>query len=176
MPIYALGDLIPRIHEEAYVHPDAVIIGNVTLEAESSVWPTAVLRGDSGAIVIGARTNIQDGVVIHGTRHQTTIIGSRCVVGHNAHLEGCTVGDDTLIGSCSVVLRGAVVGSRALVGAGAVVNRIEVPDGSMALGVPATVTPDAVAPGQFDVSVQRYVDHAVRYRAELRRIDHDVLR
>ena len=99
MPIYALGDVEPQIHPDAYVHPDAVIIGDVRLGAQASVWPCAVLRGDHGFIEVGGRTSVQDGTVVHTTEEWPTIIGSECVVGHNAHLEGCNVGDRCLIGS-----------------------------------------------------------------------------
>lgn len=171
MPIYALGDLAPDIHPDAYVHPDAVVIGRVTLGAEASVWPGAVLRGDSGRIVVGARTSIQDGTVIHCTEVDDTIIGADVTVGHCAHLEGCTVGDRALIGSGSIVLNGASVGEGALVAAGAVVgpNKV-VPAKARAMGVPARITEDAMS-GDPDVAVPLYVHKAARYRRELRRLD-----
>src|SRR6478735_8322281 len=140
MPIYALGERVPTIDPSAFVHPDAVVIGDVVLGPESTVWPTAVLRGDHGTIRIGARTSIQDGTVIHCTADLPTTIGDDCVVGHNAHLEGCTVEDRCLIGSGSVVLHRAVVRTGALVGAAALVpNDMEVPSRAMALGVPARI-------------------------------------
>ena len=130
MPIYRLGDLVPKIHPEAYVHPDAVVIGDVTIGAESTVWPGAVLRGDYGTITVGARSSVQDGTVIHAGPGFPTIVGDGCVIGHLAHLEGCTMEDDSLVGSGSVVLHHAVVGTGATVGANAVVpNRMEVPPG-----------------------------------------------
>jgi carbonic anhydrase/acetyltransferase-like protein (isoleucine patch superfamily) len=172
MPIYALGDLEPDIHPDAYVHPDAVLIGQVVLGAEASVWPTAVLRADSDRIVIGARTSIQDGTVIHTTTGQPTMIGEGCVVGHNVHLEGCVIGDGALIGSGSVVLNLARVGAGALVGAGAVVsNNVVVPPLARALGVPAKITEDAVEPGAFEHAARHYVDRCAQYRRDLRRID-----
>lgn len=172
MPIYALADSTPTIHPDAYVHPDAVVIGNVTIGANSSIWPTAVLRGDYGAITIGERTSIQDGTVIHATADLPTRIGSRCVVGHNAHLEGCTIEDDCLIGSGSVVLQRVVVRSGALVGAGAVApNDLEVPARGMALGVPAKIKPDSVAPEAFLLAVEVYVENGARYAKDLRRVD-----
>jgi carbonic anhydrase/acetyltransferase-like protein (isoleucine patch superfamily) len=170
--LYALGDRTPTIDDSAYVHPDAVVIGSVTIGPNSSVWPGAVLRGDYGEITIGARTSIQDGTVIHATHDQWTVVGDDCVVGHNAHLEGCTVQDGALIGSGSVVLHRAVVGTGALVGAGAVVpNDMEVPPAAMALGIPATIKPDAVPPGVIQVAVDVYVENAARYRTDLRRLD-----
>ena len=86
MPVYALDDLIPVIDPEAYVHPDAVVIGAVELAAGSSVWPSAVLRGDHGFIKVGERTSVQDGTIVHTTHDWPTVIGANCVVGHGAHL------------------------------------------------------------------------------------------
>jgi carbonic anhydrase/acetyltransferase-like protein (isoleucine patch superfamily) len=169
MPIYALGRQVPAVHPTAYVHPDAVVIGDVTLDEHASVWPCAVLRGDDGAIRVGARTSVQDGTVVHATRELDTVIGARCVIGHIVHLEGCVIEDDALVGNGSVVLHRAVVRSHALVGSNAVVpNGFEVPSGAMALGVPATLREGVVRPGQFDETVQIYVDRGERYRALLR--------
>ncbi|GAA1953434.1 gamma carbonic anhydrase family protein [Catenulispora subtropica] len=171
MAVYAIGDAVPDIHPEAYIHPDATVIGQVSVGAGSTVWPGAVLRGDYGKITIGDRTSIQDGTVVHATETLPTVIGSDCVVGHIAHLEGCVVEDGCLIGSGSVVLHKAVVRTGALVGAGAVVgNNVEVPSHAMALGVPAKIRKDAVAPGTFDDAVARYVANGKRYREELRRV------
>lgn len=172
MPVYALGDAVPEIHPEAYVHPDAVLIGAVTIGAESTIWPGAVLRGDAGPIRVGSRTSIQDGAVIHVTGSAPTRIGSDCVVGHLAHLEGCTIEDGVLVGSGSVVLSGAVVASGSLVAAGAVVPPgTQVPPRSMVRGVPATITPGAVDENAFADSVTTYVDRGRQYAAQLRRID-----
>jgi carbonic anhydrase/acetyltransferase-like protein (isoleucine patch superfamily) len=172
MTVYALGELEPAIHPQAFVHPDAVVIGQVSLGAGSSVWPGAVLRGDYGRITVGARTSVQDGAVVHATQELETVIGADCVIGHIAHLEGCVVEDRCLIGSGSVVLHRVTVRSGALVGAGAVVSPgTEVPGGAMALGVPARIRPDAVPPGSFEDAVGRYVANGARYARELRRLD-----
>ena len=117
MPIYALGDLVPVIADSAFVHPDAVLIGDVVVGPDASIWPTAVLRGDNNTIQVGAQTSVQDGTVVHCTTELPTVIGARCVLGHNAHLEGCVIADDSLVGSGSVVLHRAHVESGALVGA-----------------------------------------------------------
>jgi carbonic anhydrase/acetyltransferase-like protein (isoleucine patch superfamily) len=171
VPIYALGDAAPEIDPTAYVHPDAVVIGLVTIGAEATVWPTTVLRGDDGYIRIGPRTSVQDGTIVHATDELDTVIGAECVVGHNAHLEGCVVEDRCLIGSGSVVLHRAVVRSGALVGANAVVpNGMEVPSYSMALGVPAVIRRDAVKEGAHDEAARLYVERGRRYRAELREL------
>jgi carbonic anhydrase/acetyltransferase-like protein (isoleucine patch superfamily) len=172
VPLYALGDLEPEIHPDAYVHPDAIVIGNVTIGAEASVWPTAVLRGDDGRIEVGARTSVQDGSIIHCTPDEPTIIGAEVTVGHNVHIEGATIGDRALISSGSVVLNGARIGEGAVVAAGAVVSpRVEVPPQRMAMGVPARVREGYEVPeGYFDHAVQSYIERGKRFRAELRRI------
>jgi carbonic anhydrase/acetyltransferase-like protein (isoleucine patch superfamily) len=172
MAVYALGDLVPSIDPDAFVHPDAVVVGRVRVGPGASLWPGAVLRGDYGAIEVGAETSVQDGTVIHATAELATVIGARCVVGHLAHLEGCVVEDDCLVGSGSVLLHRVLVRSGALVAAGAVVAPgTEVPARAMARGVPARVTPDAVQPGAFADSVRRYVQNGRRYAADLRRLD-----
>jgi carbonic anhydrase/acetyltransferase-like protein (isoleucine patch superfamily) len=172
MAVYALGDATPDIHPDAFVHPEATIIGNVWVGAESTIWPQTVLRGDYGEIHIGARTSIQDGTVVHCTQRHPTIVGDDCVVGHLAHLECCIVEDAALVGTNSVVLHRAVVRTGALVGASALVpNDMEVPSGAMALGVPAKLRPDAVAPGMIAALAAGYVENGRRYRAELRRLD-----
>ncbi len=171
MPVYALGELGPTIHDDAFVHPDAVVIGDVRIGADSSIWPGAVLRGDSGPIVIGERTSVQDGSVLHTTETYPTTVGNGCVIGHIVHLEGCTIEDDALVGSGSVVLHGAVVRSGALVGANAVCsNGFEVPSGAMALGVPATLRLDSVDPARIKQSADHYVENAKRFARELRRL------
>jgi carbonic anhydrase/acetyltransferase-like protein (isoleucine patch superfamily) len=172
MAIYALGAVAPRIDPAAYIHPDATVIGDVTVGAGSTVWPQTVIRGDYGAIVIGARTSVQDGSVLHATQFLDTIVGDDCVIGHLVHLECCTIHDGSLVGTGSVVLHRAVVESRALVGAGAVVpNDMVVPSGAMALGVPAKVRLDAVDPMEIVRIAELYVTNGERYRRELRRID-----
>lgn len=172
MPIYALGDRSPSIDPSAFVHPEAVIIGAVTVGPESTIWPMAVLRGDHAAIHVGAQTSIQDGTVVHCSKGLDTVIGDRCVVGHNVHLEGCRIEDDSLVGSGSVVLHRAVVGPHALVGAGAVVgNDKVVPPFARALGIPARITENAVKVGEFQRAVDTYVHNAHWYNADLRRLE-----
>ncbi len=169
MPIYALGDRTPTIHPDAFVHPDAVVIGDVRIGADSSVWPGAVLRGDYGTILIGERTSIQDGAVVHAVADYPTVVGDDCVVGHLAHLEGCVVHDRALIGSGSVVLHEANVRSGATVAAGAVVrNRTDVPENALAVGVPATIRPDASNVDEIALGAALYVSNARRYKRDLR--------
>jgi len=172
MTLYALGDIVPRIDPDAFVHPDCTIIGNVEIAAGATIWPQAVLRGDQSRIVVGARTSVQDGAVLHCTRALETVVGDDCTIGHLAHLEGCIVENGALVGTGSIVLHRAIVRSGALVGAGAVVpNDMEVPTGAMALGVPALIREGAVKPDQITHPAQEYVRNWTRYRAELRRIE-----
>lgn len=171
--IYALGDVVPRIDPEAYIHPDAVVIGNVTVGPEASIWAGAVLRGDDGEIHVGARTSVQDGTIVHTTPWAPTRIGAECVIGHAVHLEGCTIEDGALVGSGSIVLHEAVVSSGALVGANAVVtNGMVVPPKAMALGIPATIREGTVDPDtMIRPGMEAYVARISRYRDGLRRID-----
>ena len=172
MPVYEIDGVAPRIDPEAYVHPDAVVIGDVTIGAESSVWPQAVLRGDYGTITIGAATSIQDGTVVHAGPGFPTVIGNGCVIGHIVHLEGCLLEDEALVGSGSVVLHHAVIKSGATVGANAVVpNNMVVPEGALALGVPAKVFEGRSDVPMIKLSAAQYVMNAKRYRDSLRRID-----
>jgi len=171
MPIYALGDREPIIDPLAFVHPDAVIIGDVHIGAHSSVWPAAVLRGDYGTIRIGERTSVQDGSVIHATAEKPTIVGNGCVIGHQVHLEGCTIEDDVLVGNGAIVMHDVIVRAEATVAAGAVVrNRTEVPHRAVIMGVPGVIRE-----GLSDVAAIRhgaalYVENAERYQRELRRL------
>ena len=173
MPIYALDDLVPSIDPSAFVHPDAVLIGAVTIGPETSVWPGAVLRADDGPITIGARTSIQDGTVVHTTAPWPTQVGDDCVIGHNAHLEGCIIEDGALVGSGAVVLHRAVVRAEALVGANALVtNDTEVPSRAMALGVPAVIKEGRVDPDlMIKMGAEAYRSRIPRYKDGMRRID-----
>jgi len=168
MAVYALGDQVPDIHPSAYVHPAATVIGSVALGEEATVWPGAVLRGDYGTITVGARTSVQDGTVVHTTAPWPTVIGADCVIGHNAHLEGCVVEDRCLIGSGSVVLNRARVGARGVVGAGAVLTEGgSVPAGHTALGIPARARPGGIDEKWHAEAVAMYVANGRRYAAEL---------
>ena len=172
MPIYALGDQVPKVHPSAYVHPDAVIIGSVTIGAESSVWPGAVLRGDDGEIRIGDRTSIQDGSVLHTTPMWPTIVGNDCTIGHIVHLEACTIEDKALVGNGSIVLHRVVVRTGAIVAANSVLlNGAEVPSGALAVGAPATIKEGRARMGDIEMAAVSYVARAKRFASELRRID-----
>lgn len=172
MPVYALGDLVPTIDSSAYLHPDAVIIGAVTIGAQSSVWPGAVLRGDDGEIVVGARTSVQDGSVLHTTPVDATTVGDDCVIGHIVHLEGCTIEPGVLVGNGSIVLHRAVVHTGAIVAANTVVlNDTDVPSGALAVGSPAVIKPGRARSEMIAMAVSTYVERSVRFREQLRRID-----
>jgi len=172
MPIYALGDREPVIHPDAYVHPDATVIGDVTIGAFASVWPQAVLRGESGTIRVGERTSVQDGTVVHCTEWHDTVIGPESVVGHNAHIEGATVGAGCMIASGSVLLNGSVVENGAILGAGAVMSfNGHLPAGRMALGVPAKLREGYEVPRDMVSGiVANYVKRITVYKAGLRKL------
>jgi len=172
MPIYAIGDRVPTIDALAFVHPDAVVIGDVRIGRDSSVWPSAVLRGDYGTISVGEATSVQDGAVIHATAELSTIVGSHVVIGHLAHLEGCVIEDGALIGSGSIVLHEATIGSGATVGAGAVItNRMKVPPGALAVGTPAIIKEGRSNVASIEAGARIYVANTARYLTELRRLD-----
>src|SRR5690349_24999245 len=109
MPIYALGSLEPAIHPDAYVHPDATVIGDVRISAHASVWPQTVLRGDHGYIEIGERSNVQDGCVVHCTHRHPTILGPAPAVRHALHFEGATIRTGCLSASASLLLNRPVI-------------------------------------------------------------------
>ncbi len=132
----------PRIHASAFLAPTAVVIGNVEIGEDCSIWFGAVLRGDNPdhPIVIGRRTSIQDNCVIHVGDWGPTIVGEDVTVGHGAKFESCTIGDRTVVGMNAVILQNASVGEECVVGAGAVVKERDViPARSVAAGVPARV-------------------------------------
>lgn len=139
--IQSFKEFAPRLGEDAFVHPAAVVIGQVTLGDRANIWPNATLRADEGPIVIGADTNIQDGSTVHMTGGWTsTHVGARVTVGHNVILHGCTVEDDCLIGMGAIILDGVVIGAGSFVGAGSLVppNKVIAPN-SFVIGNPAKV-------------------------------------
>ncbi|HET9003602.1 MAG TPA: gamma carbonic anhydrase family protein [Gemmatimonadaceae bacterium] len=128
------------IDERAYIHPAAVVCGDVTLGAHASVWPAAVVRGDSAPIVIGAGTNVQDGTVIHVDAGVPCTIGARVAIGHRAIVHGATVEDDCLIAMGAILLNRVHVGSGSIIGAGALCpEAMIVPPNSLVLGLPGRV-------------------------------------
>lgn len=130
----------PRIHSSAYVAPNAVIVGDVEIAEDASVFYGVVIRADVGSIRIGARSNIQDNSVIHTEEDSPTVIGEDVTVGHQALVHACTVGDGTLVGMQSSLLSRSVIGAGCIIGGGAVVlEGQEIPEGSLAAGLPAKV-------------------------------------
>jgi carbonic anhydrase/acetyltransferase-like protein (isoleucine patch superfamily) len=172
--IFQLGDHTPRIAATAWVADSASVIGHVVLEDEASVWYGAVLRGDNDLISIGARSNVQDGSVLHTDTGFQLTLGQGVTIGHQVMLHGCTVGDGSLIGIQSVLLNGAKIGRHSIVGAGSLVTEgKEFPDGALIVGSPAKVvrmlTPEQIA--RLAMSAAHYVANAQRHRSSLRRID-----
>jgi carbonic anhydrase/acetyltransferase-like protein (isoleucine patch superfamily) len=130
----------PEIHHSAFVAPTAVLIGDVVVGEEASIWFGTVVRGDNGPIRIGARANVQDNAVLHVSENNKTIIGEDVTIGHGAVLEDCTIEKGALIGTKVTVLNGATVGSRALIAAGSVVGAgAKIPPETVAAGAPAVV-------------------------------------
>ncbi|MFO7563686.1 MAG: gamma carbonic anhydrase family protein [Enhygromyxa sp.] len=163
----AFGDKRPRVDPAAFVHPAAVLIGDVLIGPESSVWPNVTLRGDDGPIVIGRQTSIQDNSVIHCTEGMSsTSVGDRVTVGHSVVLHGCTIHDEVLIGMGSIVLDNAVVESGALVAAGTLVppGKI-VRAGTLVAGNPLKVLRECLDKDRamIEFSWRAYVKRAAEY-------------
>lgn len=173
MAIYEVDGVTPKIADSAWVADSAEVMGDVVLGDEVGIWFGVVVRGDTSAIRVGARTNIQDLSVLHSDVGMPLTIGAGVTVGHKAMLHGCTVGDDSLIGIGAIVLNGAKIGKGSLVGAGALVTEgKEFPDGSMILGSPARVVMQ-LSSEQLQglrTSADHYVANAKRFRASLHKI------
>ncbi|MCP5038083.1 MAG: gamma carbonic anhydrase family protein [Rhodobacteraceae bacterium] len=170
MSIYSLGDLRPEIAEDAWVAPGAQVIGDVVLEAGSSIWFGAVLRGDTEPIRVGAGSNIQENSVLHADPGFPVTVGAGCTVGHKAIVHGCTIGEGSLIGMGATILNGAKIGKNCLIGAGALVTEgKEIPNGSLVMGVPAKVVRplDDKAIAGLKQSARHYAQNAARFRGEL---------
>ena len=173
MAVYQLDALTPDMADSAWVADNAQVIGDVHMAADSSVWFSSVVRGDTATIRIGEGTNIQDGSVLHADVGIPLTIGKHVTVGHMVQLHGCTVGDESLIGIGAIVLNGAKIGKNCLVGAGSLVTEgKEFPDGSMILGSPAKVVRQ-LTPEQIEGlrrSAQHYVNNKNRFKAGLKKI------
>ncbi|HEY0928893.1 MAG TPA: gamma carbonic anhydrase family protein [Gemmatimonas sp.] len=152
---------------KAYIHETAVVLGRVSLGEDTSVWPTAVIRGDVEQITIGARSNVQDGAVIHADPGKPTVVGEDCVIGHRAVVHGTTLEDGVLVGMGAVLLNGVRVGTGSIIAAGAVLTEgTQVPAGSLVVGVPGRVvrTLDAEQRGKILDNAARYVELAQKHR------------
>ena len=166
MTVSALGDLVPRIDPTAWVHPDATIVGDVEIGPGSSIWPGAVLRGDFGAIRVGARTSVQDNAVLHAAPSSPTVVGDECIIAHLAFIETAVVGNRCMVAVGAQMLPGSTLHDGAIAAAGAVLARgLEVPSGYRAQGVPAKIVrsdkpdPSYVAAGAIEYAaiVERYI-------------------
>ncbi len=170
MPAYALGADTPDIASSAFLAPGASVIGRVALGDNASVWFGATLYGDEDSISVGVNSNIQDGAVLRTARGRPVLIGNNVTVGHQALLEGCTIGEGSLIGIKAVVHFGAIIGKRCLIGAGAVVMEGEsYPEGSLVIGDPGRLkrqlTPEEFA--LLEESAVIYVRRHIAYSREL---------
>jgi carbonic anhydrase/acetyltransferase-like protein (isoleucine patch superfamily) len=162
------GIAAPWLHPTAFVAAGAVIVGDVRLEANSSVWYNAVLRAEAEPIVLGEGANLQDTVVCHVDAGYPLTVGRGVSVGHGAVLHGCTIGDDSLIGMGATVLNGAVIGPGCLVAAGAVVlEGTTVPPGSLVAGVPAKVRRELTDDERTDIrrNADAYRQHVAEHTA-----------
>lgn len=169
--IYALDGHAPRLAPDAWVAPDANLVGRVTLAAGASVWFGATLRGDNEPIVIGEGSNVQELCVLHTDMGFPLTVGRDCTIGHKAILHGCTVEDEALIGMGATILNGAVIGRGSLVGAGALVTEGKaIPEGSLVIGAPAKVvrTLDEAAREALRESARHYRANAARFRNEMK--------
>ncbi len=157
---------VPSVHERAWIAPGAVLAGAVTIGEESGVWYTCVLRGDMESITIGARTNVQDGTVVHADPGFPVNVGDRVTIGHRAVVHGCTIDDDVLVGMGAVLMNGVSVGTGSLIAAGAVLTQgMQVPPGSLVAGVPAKVRREVNdgERGMIEMSGAAYVHLAERH-------------
>jgi carbonic anhydrase/acetyltransferase-like protein (isoleucine patch superfamily) len=164
------GDASPQVDPSAWIAPGACVIGDVRLGEESSVWYGAVLRGDTEPIRIGARTNVQDGCILHADPGYPAVVGERCVLGHNAVVHGCEVEDDCLVGMGATILNGAKIGEGSIVAAGAVVPEgREFAPGSLIVGIPAKRVGEVSAEQAADVArgASEYVERAAAHRESL---------
>jgi gamma-carbonic anhydrase len=140
MPVLPYKGVWPKIADDVFIAPGALVIGNVTIGEGASIWYNTVVRGDSAPIVIGRRTNVQDNCTLHVDADAPLSIGEECTIGHNAVVHGATLGDRVLVGMNAVVLSHAEVGSKTIIGACALVGEHKsLPDGVLALGIPAKV-------------------------------------
>lgn len=161
-------EAVINIHSTAFIAPGAIVLGDVTLGPQASVWYHAVLRGDTAPITVGAASNIQDGSVIHVDAGVPATVGAHVGIGHRAVLHGCTVEDECLIGMGSIILNGARIGRGSVVAAGAVVPEgLDVPAGSVVVGVPARVTRavDDALRARIRGTWEHYIQEAERHRA-----------
>lgn len=171
MTLYALADIAPTVDPDAWVAPDANVIGNVVLEADTSVWFGCTLRGDNEPIKVGKGSNVQENSVFHTDPGCPLTIGENCTIGHKVMLHGCTIGDNSLVGMGATILNGVKIGKNCLIGAGALITENKViPDGSLVMGAPGKVVRDldAAAIAGLTASAKHYQENARRFRNDLK--------
>jgi carbonic anhydrase/acetyltransferase-like protein (isoleucine patch superfamily) len=169
MPIYTYNGKSPVIGHDCFIAPTAVLIGDVTLHDNASIWYGCVLRGDVSPIVIGERTNIQDNTVIHGEDNCPTIIGKDVTVGHSAIIHAATVADRVLVGMGSVLLSRCTIGSDTVIGARALVTEeVEIPSGVLAIGMPARIKRPLTDQEHVSIleSMKHYLEYAKHHQSE----------
>jgi carbonic anhydrase/acetyltransferase-like protein (isoleucine patch superfamily) len=173
MAVYNLGDLRPSMPAEGeyWIAPNAMVIGNVTLKKNASIWFGVTVRGDNENILIGENSNVQDGSVLHTDMGSPLIIGANVTIGHMVMLHGCTIGEGSLIGIGSIVLNGAKIGRNCLIGANCLITEgKEIPDNSLVMGAPGKVVrelgPDQIR--SLQKSADGYVNNWRRFSAELK--------
>ncbi|MCW4460613.1 gamma carbonic anhydrase family protein [Sphingomonas sp. BT-65] len=174
MAIYAFDGIEPSIDADAWIAPSADVIGDARLAAGASLWFGAVIRADNTPIIVGERSNIQEGAMLHSDPGIPLTIGADCTIGHHAILHGCTLGDRVLVGMGAIVLNRAEIGDDCLIGAGALVTEGKIfPPGSLIVGSPARAVRelDATARATLLISAHSYADRQRRFRAGLTRID-----
>lgn len=158
----------PSVPATAFIAPNATLIGDVTLGEQASIWPNAVLRGDINSITVGARSNVQDGSVLHLSAEHGCHIGEDVTVGHMAMLHACTIGNEVLIGMGAIILDGVEIGDRCIIGAGSLVTQNKkIPPGSMVMGSPAKVVRELTPEEQDGIAAwaARYVAIIPHYQA-----------
>ena len=173
MSLYTLNDKSPIVADDAWIAPGCYVIGDVSLEAKTSVWFGTTLRGDNERITIGAGTNVQENSVMHTDMGFPLRIGAGCTIGHKVMLHGCTIGENTLIGIGAIVLNGAVIGKNCLIGAGALITEGKhIPDGSLVMGAPGKVVRelDETAIEGLRRSALNYQENAARFASGLKRL------
>lgn len=174
MPLYELNGQRPALHPTAWAAPSAELIADVVLGQDASVWFGSVIRADNTTITVGARSNVQEGAMLHSDPGAPLTIGEDCTIGHHAILHGCTIGNRALIGMGAIILNRAVIGDECIVGAGALVTEGKsFPPGSLIMGSPARAVRELDAGGRafLRASAAHYVEKARACAAGLKRID-----
>ena len=174
MTIYRFEDHRPQIDPDAWIAPDANVIGKCVIGAKASVWFGTTMRGDNEPIILGAGTNVQENCVLHTDMGFPLTVGKNCTIGHKAILHGCTIGEQTLVGMGATVMNGAVIGKNCVIGAGALIPEGKhIPDGSLVMGMSGRVVrqlDDDAIEGLLGAA-KGYHEKSRRFRASLQKVD-----